>query len=228
MNVNDIKTLIELQALQSINTNNTTSNSGSSLFQNMLQEVLSSESSLNSNKMQSIGSLWENPSSNPSPLLSAGLNGIQANDASSLFSQTHNTTNSTETNTHPHPKTNFDDIISKAASIFNIPENLIKSVIKQESNYNPNAQSYAGAGGLMQLMPATARSLGVKNIFDPTENIMGGSKYLSQMLSRYDGDIKKAVAAYNAGPGNVDKYGGIPPFKETINYVHKIMNTYLG
>lgn len=215
MKINDMKTLIELQALQSLSNTNTNNNSTGSLFQEMLTEVLSSGST-GSSPMQSIGTLWS----------------ALSNDSQSLLSSKQNITNPVETNTNVNTttmeKTNFDDIISKAAALYHLPEKLIKSVIKQESNYNPNAQSYAGASGLMQLMPATAKSLGVENILDPVENIMGGSKYLSQMLSRYDGNIEKALAAYNAGPGNVDKYAGIPPFKETKSYVNNILNTYLG
>lgn len=118
-------------------------------------------------------------------------------------------------------------IFEMAAEKYNIPLNLLKSVAKAESNFNPTAVSKAGAQGIMQLMPATARGLGVTDSFDPEQNVMGGAKYLRQMLDRFDGDIELSLAAYNAGPGNVLKYGGIPPFAETQNYVTKV-RSYCG
>ena len=117
----------------------------------------------------------------------------------------------------------LDAIFERASKKYNISIDLLKAVAKAESSFNPNAVSKAGAQGIMQLMPATARELGVVNSFDPEQNIMGGAKYLSGLLKKYDGDVRLALAAYNAGRGNVKKYGGIPPFKQTQNYVVKVM-----
>lgn len=120
----------------------------------------------------------------------------------------------------------LDDIFKRASQTYNVPENLLKAVAKAESRFRADAVSHCGAQGIMQLMPSTAQSLGVTDAFDPKQNIMGGAKYLSSLLSRY-GDTKLALAAYNAGSGNVDKYGGIPPFEETQKYVEKVLS-YAG
>ncbi len=118
-------------------------------------------------------------------------------------------------------------IIQDAASKFGISENLIKSVIRTESAGKHDAVSPVGAKGLMQLMDGTASDMGVEDSFDPKQNIMGGAKYLKYLMDRFENDTETALAAYNAGPGNVEKYGGIPPFNETQNYVKKVLN-YLG
>lgn len=116
----------------------------------------------------------------------------------------------------------MDAIFQEAANTYGVSVNLLKAVGMAESNFNQYAQSGAGAQGVMQLMPATAASLGVTNPFDARQNIMGGAKLLAQNLASYSGNIDLALAAYNAGPGNVAAYGGVPPFAETQNYVAKV------
>lgn len=120
----------------------------------------------------------------------------------------------------------FSQLIEQAAQKYGVDPDLIEAVIQTESNYDADAVSSAGAQGLMQLMPATASSLGVTDSFDPAQNINGGVKLLSQLLDQYDGNVKLALAAYNAGPGAVAKYDGVPPYKETQQYVSRVLGLY--
>jgi soluble lytic murein transglycosylase len=114
----------------------------------------------------------------------------------------------------------------KEARRINLDPKLVRAVIYVESGENPKAVSPKGAMGLMQLMPGTARDLGVENPMRPRENIRGGVQYLSQMLDRFGGDVRLALAAYNAGPGAVEKFGGVPPYPETQDFVKKVLNVY--
>jgi soluble lytic murein transglycosylase-like protein len=116
----------------------------------------------------------------------------------------------------------YEDLIIHHSAEQNISADLVRAVIQVESAFNPLARSVKGAMGLMQLMPGTARDLGVTNAYDPAQNIRGGVTYLKQLLTRFQSNVELALAAYNAGPGAVEKYGAVPPYRETRDYVHKI------
>jgi len=120
----------------------------------------------------------------------------------------------------------YDGIIQKAARQFGVEITLIKAIIKAESSFNPNAVSKSGAQGLMQLMPATADDMKVRNPFDPEENILGGTRYLSMLLKKFDQDKRLAVAAYNVGPTTVEKHAAVPPIPQTRQFVDRVMRFY--
>lgn len=221
MDLQSLRILMDINALQSfgsVQNFSTQTNKNNTLFSTMLGEVLYNA---NQTTNQSLGHSSFMYTGINEVFLPASLNNLIAPQTNAFVKSSE-----IQPTRKPQHKNDYHQIIKKAAERFQIPERLISSVIKHESNFNSHTVSRAGAQGLMQLMPGTARFLGVTNSFDPEQNINGGARYLRQMLDQFNGDMKLALAAYNAGPGNVKKYGGIPPFNETQNYVQKVLNTF--
>ena len=185
--------------------------------------IKSFESVLQSSTTANFGSLLLNPKS-----LSVNAQ-IAKPDNTNLLNQAIQQTAAPQTqNATPQTsKSQILDIISQISQKHGVDENLVKAVIKQESGFNTKATSKAGAMGLMQLMPQTAKNLGVKDPYNAIQNVDGGVRYLKSMLNKYNGNVILALAAYNAGPGAVDKYDGVPPYAETQNYVKNILANYL-
>ena len=188
----------------------------------MTVESPSQDTSKNTTAIQSFDSVLKNSAkvkfgdllTNPTTKVNANIYTAQAGSINN-------------NNENVSAKEQLKGLVSRISKKHGVDEKLVNAVIKQESGFNPNAKSKVGAMGLMQLMPSTAKGLGITNPMDPEQNIEGGVKYLKSMLNKYNGNIILALAAYNAGPGAVDKYDGVPPYKETQNYVKSILSTYL-
>lgn len=232
----------QTQSLLSNSTSNSTTNSASnststfslntpSLFQlfNQVYAAVQQESAANSNTYANETQITIPVSPEQASTNNSGMSAIPNADAYSAPTNMQSAPTSSTTDASNSASSNlgkyfqFDSIVQNAATTYHLSSNLLLSMIQTESNFNPNAVSPDGAEGLMQLMPATAASLGVTNAFDPTQNIMAGAAYMRQLLDKYNNSIPLALAAYNAGPSAVDRYGGIPPYPETEQYVQKIL-----
>lgn len=209
MDIRLYQTLMAMQAMKSLQTYRNTPLKPQTAFSSLLQETLQQRT-----KETTVASRMQQP---------LHLDN-QASSFAKISPKAENISSSeTPADKHTPP---FSTVIQNVGDKYGVDPAFIRAVIQHESGFNANSKSEAGALGLMQLMPGTAKALNITDPLDPKQNIEGGTRYLKQMLDRYNQDKSLALAAYNAGPGNVDQYSGIPPFAETQNYVENVLHTY--
>lgn len=216
MKVDSSEQLMQMQLMQQIFNNSSVSKSAG--FQVMLESMTKAMMDGNSDSNTDLLGLF-----------SQDLSKLGYKDGEVIKSSGKNTEYNIKNEFNDYTKNGnmtINDAVDKAAKKYNVDKDFILSVIKQESNFQPGVTSHAGAMGLMQLMPDTARAMGVNNAYDVEQNVDGGTKYLKNMLDMFGNSKELALAAYNAGPGAVQKYNGIPKYAETQNYVANIMRNY--
>lgn len=169
----------------------------------------------------SLSNMGKSPDVDFQSILNSKLSSVQSSEGQNKTFYSQNSTTKAD-------RGEIENLIEKYSDKNGLDKDFVKALVKQESGFNPNATSKCGAMGLMQLMPGTAQGLGVTNPYDVEQNIAGGTKYLRSMIDKFNGNEKLALAAYNAGPNAVKKYGGIPPYQETQNYVKNVMSMYQG
>ena len=195
-------------------------------FQNVLEEAMDKVKPIEEFLAENTLPVNENAAAN-SAKVAAALNSAKNNSTETFEpSEIETPNNETRRRVENSAPNSTEGMIEAAARRYGVESDLVKAIATAESNMNQSARSYVGAIGVMQLMPETAESLGV-DPYNEKENIEGGAHYIRQMLDKFNGNVKNAIAAYNAGPGAVQKYGGIPPYSETQNYVGRVMDFYV-